>query len=177
MKNINDTQKNDETAKKMLYFLIFLVLPFLLLLVIYLHDTHSQWLSAIAINTAFLPAITSANNPLLSKVMDVYCKTAPLCSLVFSLFSYQNMSVNKQTSSIVLIANLLLFIILCIALTVIFLFTNIELTSSRRILKLASSNDYTLTLFYTILYSCFYVLYCCLFWAFIGICKIIKSRR
>ncbi|OON37138.1 hypothetical protein BTJ39_20670 [Izhakiella australiensis] len=56
--------------------------------ILYLYDPISPFLNAISTSTRNLPAVLSAKNPLLSKVMDVYTKTSPL--LCFFIITQTN---------------------------------------------------------------------------------------
>ncbi|WP_391529973.1 colicin immunity protein Cui [Enterobacter cloacae] len=57
-----------------------------------------------------------------------------------------------------------------------FLFCNIELTTSGRLLRIMSSNIILLSIFYMTLYSGIYILLYMLFWFSIGVFKILKER-
>ena len=176
MKTYNNTDEGNKVAKKMLYFLLFAILPFLWIFFTYINNPESTTLNVIASSTSNLPAVLSANNPLLSKVMDVYTKTAPLFAFILFLSSVKGMHIRSDKKTTVLLTNLILYCVFCLIFTYVFLFCNIELTTSGRLLRIMSSNVVTLSIFYITLYSGIYILLSMLFWFSIGVCKILKER-
>lgn len=177
MTNTQNLKAENKVAKLMLFILVIGILPLVGILTFYILFPDSQTIEAIAIDTNELPAITSINNPLLSKVMDVYTKTAPLLALVFFLISYKKITIRKDKANIQLIKSLSLYYILFFIIFYITYCFNHELTTSGRLLRTFSNNDYTLTFFYITLYSGLYIFTSMFFWFSIGTYKIIMERR
>lgn len=176
MKIYNEIDEGNKIAKKMLYFLLFAILPFLGIFFLYINDPEAPILNAIAASTSNLPAVLSFNNPLLSKVMDVYTKTSPLFAFVLFMVSYKNLSLKKESSACKALVILVLFTVFYAILIYSFLFTNTELTKSAKLLKLMSINDFYLAFFYVSLYSGIYIFSYLYMWFCIGTFRVVKER-
>ncbi|WP_391529974.1 colicin immunity protein Cui [Enterobacter cloacae] len=72
------------------------MLPFLWIFFTYVNNPESTTLNVIAASTSDLPAVSSANNPLLSKVMDAYTKTAPLFAFILFISSIKGMHIRSD---------------------------------------------------------------------------------
>lgn len=161
----------------MLFFLLPITLPFLLTLFIYINNPESQFLRAVLYYTKNFPAITSANNPLLSKVMDVYLKTAPFMAFVIFLKTHRYLKLKSNNTEHKTLLIYLLFSILYAVMIYVFLFTETELTESAKLLKLMSKNDISLTFFYISLYAGIYVFSYLYMWFCIGTYKFYRERQ
>nr|ULG19923.1 hypothetical protein 49p1_00223 [Yersinia frederiksenii] len=93
----------------MLYILVIAIIPLLVILCLYLNNPESPTLNAIATGTSGLPAVLSTKNPLLSKVMDVYCKTAPLFAFILFLISRNNLKLKNEKDFFYALRTLFLF--------------------------------------------------------------------
>ncbi|OON37139.1 hypothetical protein BTJ39_20675 [Izhakiella australiensis] len=69
------------------------------------------------------------------------------------------MTIKNNKSTYFIIRLFLLYSILCLVIVYTFLFCNHELTTSGRLLRFISKNDYFLTFFYIGLYAGFIFLY------------------
>ncbi len=177
MNAYEDSLAANQAARKMFYFLLIALIPYLIIAGIYLDNPRSPLLMALSDNTNTLPAIISSKNLLLSKAMDVYTKSAPLISIIFFLTTYKHMRIKEGKSAWELLGAYIPYAIFYIIMIYFFLFDNRDLTSSAKILYLASHNNFTLLIFYMVLYSCIYVYSCLNFWAFYGTYRAFKERR
>lgn len=175
MQSYNLIEAN-ETGKRMLYFLVIGIIPLLMIFIFHVTSPESLVLNAIANSTSNLPVIFSAKSLLLSKVMAAYTKTAPLLAIIFFLSSFRMMDIRKDRTTIVLVKSLILYYILYFIFIYVSLFRNHEITTSGRLLRFISQNDYLLTLFYGTLYSGIYIFTVLLFWFSIGVYKALKER-
>lgn len=153
MEHADIVRKNNKVSRRMLVFMAFSAIPILFIFALYQDDPHSPLLQEIASFGADWPALMSAKNPLMSKVMDIYCKTAPIFALLFVLPPCNWVTLKTEASLRVLIKTTLLSGSLYFILVYVFLFCNIELTTKRDILKIIAKNDYFLTAFYASIFS------------------------
>lgn len=177
MNSHHDFKEGNKAAKKMFCILLIALIPLWMILGIYLNDPRSPILNSIFVSTRHFPAIVSSSNLLLSKVMDVYTKTAPLFAIIFFATSYKKLKLKDDQPAWHILTLHVLFTFFYIALIYAFLFTNTELTSSERILKIIASNNFTLSLFFVILYAGIYIFSCLYLWFFFGMYRVFKERR
>ncbi|WP_410529634.1 colicin immunity protein Cui [Serratia sp. AXJ-M] len=153
------------------------VIPLIIIFGVYLHNPESQLLNNIATRTGSLPAVLSSNNQLMTKVMDVYCKSAPLLALLLFSLSIKKRRLIKITNRGILIRSCLLSPFVYLFFIYMFLFRSLELTTAGRPVRLMSSHDITLLLFYIFLYlSIFLLTYGILYIPVIAY-KLFKERR
>lgn len=151
IENNKSREKNGSNNKILFIISMIAAIPLLIILIIYTNNPDSIFLHYIVNSSANLPGITSAKNPLMSRAMSDYCKTAPLFSLMVFLFSMKKLtipSIGKTKAIKVSICSSILFLVSNFT----FLCINKELTTSVKLLKLASTNDFSLFLFYSSLY-------------------------
>lgn len=168
--------REDRIGKRIIFTLLAAITPLTVMLFIYCTHPDSALLYVVASWGSELPAVTSAKNPLLSKVMDLYTKTSPFVAALFFMTSFKLMSIKKDHSNAKLIGTLLLYYVFYFCITYPFLFCNQELTTSGRLLRLMSENDIFLTFFYSSLYAGLFVLTVMVFWFTIGVCNALKER-
>lgn len=153
------------------------IVPLIIVFAIYLCNPDSLVLNNIASETASLPAVTSLANPLMTKAMDVYCKTAPFFAFALFIYSFKKRKLIKNNRHSSLVRSCLLGPFFYFLFIYLFLFRNVELTTAGRPVRLMSSNDVTLLLFYIGLYiSIFLMTYFILLVPVISY-KLIKERR
>lgn len=140
---------DNKKANNLLYLFVFIgITPLFIILGIHFHNPGSVFLNNIATYTKNIPSITSSYNPIMTKVMDIYGKTAPLLSLFLFI-----LTVNiRKTVNAVKIRTCILSILIYIAFIYLFYFKNIELTTTGRPLRLMSNNDFLLLIIYSGLY-------------------------
>lgn len=177
---MNTTPEMDETNKaviKMLWFLSLAIIPLFVVFVIYINNSHVEILNFIASSTINLPAVMSAKSPLLSKVMDVYVKTAPVFAFLVFLMTHEFLRLKREKSVWKALKIYVCFTIFYTIYIYTFLFANTELTTSAKLLKLASMNNFFLLIFYICLYAAIYSLTYLYLWMGIGIYRKFKERR
>lgn len=127
------------------------IIPIILIFIIYSFNNNSPLLHYIVNISINFPSISSAKNPLMSRVMSIYCKTAPLFGMVYFLLSLKRLipqHIGKIKAIKISICSSILFFITNFT----FLFFNHELTMSGRLLRLISTNNFLLLFFYSSLY-------------------------
>lgn len=140
--------------KKTFYlFLVLGVLPIFVVFFIYMVNPDSEFLYYIASKAKNVPAITSLSNELMTKVMDVYCKTSPFFGFLWFLFSVRMIRISNVPKITVAIKSATGVSVICFFIIYFSFFFNHELTTSGRLLRISSSNDVLLLLFYTSLYA------------------------
>ncbi|QHM69815.1 Colicin-A immunity protein [Mixta intestinalis] len=81
-------RKNNRLANRLLFtFAFFGSFPLLAIFITYLINPESSVLYYIFTNTQDIPSVTSAFNPVMTKAMDLYCKSAPFFC-IFNFFNY-----------------------------------------------------------------------------------------
>lgn len=161
-------------------FLLFMVIgisPLFYILLSYLQNPETTFPNIITASTKDIPSITSAYNPLLTKAMDLYCKTAPAFSLIPYFLTFKMRQPIKNTDRSVVLRSSLLTPLFYAAIVYLFLFRNFELTTAGKPVRLMATNDVTLLLFYIGLYIIiFFATYITLFTP-ITFLKLIKKRQ
>ncbi|ATZ10936.1 colicin immunity protein Cui [Erwinia amylovora] len=154
MREIKNVKERDNSKNKMFYFFLLIgMIPFWIILSVYLNDPASPVLKAIAASTENLPAIISQSSPLLSKVMDVYCKSAPFLGIIWFVCSAKYIKQDIKKDKRLFIRVVLIFPIFYFVIFYVVLICNHELTTSSRALKIVSGNEYLLLIFYSGLHS------------------------
>lgn len=175
--SMTETESNNSANRIMYLFMATGIVPLLVVFAIYFCNPYSLVLNVIASGTKSLPAVTSLANPLMTKAMDVYCKTAPLFAFALFICSFKKRKLIKPYKHSALVRSCLLGPFFYCLYIYLFLFRNIELTTAGRPMRLISSNDVTLLLFYIGLYvSVFLMTYFILLVPVISY-KLIKERR
>lgn len=174
----NNFEDENKAANNILYiFMAISIVPLLMIFGFYLYNPESPLLYSIAARTGDLPSTISSKNPLMSKVMDVYCKSAPFLALIFFVCSFKLRKLNKKLNRVKLIRACLLSLFFYVFCIYIFMLKNIELTTSGRILRFISENNFTLLLFYAGLYIIlFFLTYAMCYVPVIGY-KLFKERQ
>lgn len=161
----------------MLCFLLISLIPLLMIFSVYLNNPNSSFLNSISVVTRNLPAIISANNPILSKSMDTYTKTAPLLALFIFFRTCKTLKLKNSKSQWEAFGILIAFTAFYTIMIYLFLFTDTELTTSGKLLNLLSTNDLFLCFFYVSLYCGIYIFSYLYFWFIIGTYNLFKERR
>lgn len=169
---------NNRTANKLLYlFTTIGLVPLLCILIIYFNNPDAPLLHTIATKTENIPSITSSYNQLMTKVMDVYCKTAPGLALILYFLTFKTRRLIKSTDRNAVLRSCLLSPLVYAAIVYLFCFRNFELTTAGRPVRLMANNDATLLLFYIALYAIiFFTTYITLFTPVTAF-KLLKKRQ
>lgn len=140
-------------SNRLLYSVAFIgLLPLAGIFMLSLLNQDNMILNTIYLKIQTLPAITSSYNPLMTRIMDLYCKAAPLFALViFALKDRSTLIIEVQERDKLFTAAVCspFFYGLYIY---FFLFNNIELMTAGHPINLVSENNFTLLIFYCCLY-------------------------
>ncbi|MFV2374322.1 colicin immunity protein Cui, partial [Escherichia coli] len=77
-------------------------------------------------------SITSAYNPLMTKVMDIYCETAPFLALILFILTFKTRKPIKKIKRNAVLRSCLLSPFVCAVLLYLICFRNLELTTAGR---------------------------------------------
>lgn len=159
MRNIVNGKKPDNSAmaKKMLIMLVITIMPLPIAFAIFLNDPQSQMLSSISAATSDFPVLWSVNNPLLSSVMNAWCKTAPFWGLILFIMSFNQIEINGRQSAREMVKGLVLFSVLYFPIMYMLLLHSTEITESAKIYQVMSQNDFLLTLLFMSIYAVCYI--------------------
>ncbi|WP_159869280.1 MULTISPECIES: colicin immunity protein Cui [unclassified Raoultella] len=159
MRNIKAGQKPDNSAmaKRMIIMLIITIMPIVIVFFVYKNNPDALLLKEISSVSLYFPTLLSANNPLLSSVMNVWCKTAPLWGLVLFILSFKHIQTSSGQSVGTMVKGLALCSLLYFPIIYMLLFNSTEMTESGRLYRVMTQNDYLLTLLFMIIYAICYV--------------------
>lgn len=174
---ITNKQEDNYAGKIIFRVLIVAIIPLLVILFFYINNPDSPTLTFIANSTKQLPANLASTSPLLSKTMDVYTKTAPLLGLVGFIFSCKFLKTKKSKPIGYLLKLTFFYSIFYLAFIYSFILSPYDLTSGGKLLKIMSSNEYSLTLFYISLYAGIYLFTYLLLLVLLGLFREIKERQ
>ncbi|MBA0935679.1 colicin S4 immunity protein [Escherichia coli] len=169
---------DNRKANNLLYlFMVIGVIPLLCILAVYYTNPDNLFLHTIATSTENIPSITSAYNPLMTKVMDIYCKTAPSLALILFILTFKTRKLIKKINRNAVLRSCLLSPFACAVFLYLLCFRNLELTTAGRPARLMTNNDATLLLFYIGLYLIiFFISYFTLFTP-VTTFKLLKERQ
>ncbi|HHR5390864.1 TPA: colicin immunity protein Cui [Salmonella enterica subsp. enterica] len=149
---------NKEINKKMLIFLAITGTPLLIIFFACLINPESPLLHSVSAATSSFPALTSARNPLLSSLLNVWCKTAPFWAVIFLFVSFDKFQVKKLQPGGKMNGALITFSLLYISFIYTQLFHTAEMTESGRLVRLMAHNDYLLTFYFLLIYGSIFTL-------------------
>lgn len=173
-----NAKNSNDAANRLLYIFIAIgILPLLMIWGIYLYNPYSPLLNSIAVMTDNLPAVMSAANPVMSKVMDVYCKTAPFWAFILFACSIKVRRVINTASRNIMIRACILSPFFYIAFIYLFLFRNLELTTAGGPVRLMSGHDILLLFFYMGFYFLIFLLSYGMYYVLVIAYKLFKERR
>ncbi|EBN4581242.1 colicin-A [Salmonella enterica] len=172
------TNTNNRKANNLLYlFMVIGIIPLFCILAVYSANPDNPFLLTIATGTENLPSITSSFNPLMTKVMDIYCKTAPFFALILYILTFKIRQLINNTDRNVVLRSCLLSPLVYAVIVYLFCFRDFELTTAGRPVRLMATNDVTLLFFYIGLYSIiFFTTYITLFTPVTAF-KLFKKRQ
>lgn len=156
--SITETESNNAANRMMYLFMATGIVPLLVVFALYLINPGSTILNDIASGTVGLPAVTSLANPLMTKVMDAYCKTAPFFAFILFILSFKKRKVLEIGNKNKIIISCFFSPLFYAFYIYMLLFRDMELTTAGRPVKYLSNNDFTLLLFYAGLYYSIFLL-------------------
>ncbi|WP_345831498.1 colicin immunity protein Cui [Erwinia sp. HDF1-3R] len=171
-------EEDNKLANRLSYLFLFAgVIPLVVIWAMDLHNADSAILKDIAARTADLPGLISAKNPLMTKVMDVYCKTAPILAFLCFACTIKIRKVIKNVDRAALIRSCLLspfFYAFCFYLL---LCCDHELTTAGRPLRLMSGHNSLLLLAYIAFYFVIFMLSYGVLFIPVIVRRLLKERR
>lgn len=171
-------KEDNKFANKILYIFLFIgIIPLVVVLLIYFNNPDSPLLNSISASFSSLPAVISSKNPLMTKVMDVYCKSAPFLALLFFVCSIRVRKITKTANRGALIRSCILSPFFYLFFIYFFLFRDLELSTAGIPLRLLSGHDLSLLLVYIVLYAIIFSLTYAICYIPIIVYKLFKERR
>ncbi|HFQ8044396.1 TPA: colicin immunity protein Cui [Klebsiella oxytoca] len=82
----NTTVDNRYANRALLFVTLACIIPLLIIFSVSLSNPGSPFLNQIADATRSTPSVTSAFNPVMTKVMDIYVKSAPVAGILAFMF-------------------------------------------------------------------------------------------
>lgn len=177
MINEYSIKKNNRKANNVLYlFMVVGVIPLLCILAIYYKTPDDPLLQIIAARTKGIPSITSSYNPLMTKVMDIYCKTAPFLAFILFITTFKTRKLTKQLDKKNLTKACILSPLFYTITIYLFYFRSFDLMASGRA-RLMADNNINLFILYSMLYiSIFSMAYAFFYFPIIAY-KLFKERQ
>ncbi len=168
---------DNRKANNLLYlFMATGVIPLLCILVVYYTNPDNQLLRTIATSTENTPSIISSYNPLMTKVMDIYCKTAPFLALILFAATFKTRKLARKLDKKTLIRACVLSPLFYAIIIYLIYFRNFDLMASGRARLMADSNI-NLFIFYSMLYlSIFFMAYAFFYFPIIAY-RLFKERQ
>lgn len=174
---MSEKQKDNRYANRILYLITLTgITPLLMIFLTYFFSPDAYVIRAVYDNTQNIPSVISAFNPVMTKVMDIYGKSAPILAFVtfILLFRYRKLETIKNREKLITASIFSPFLYAFYA--YFFLWGNFELSTAGRTVRWMSENDFTLLIFYICLYcSSFFITYA-LCYVPVGVYKLWKER-
>jgi len=176
MERFKNMHSSKTEEKKIIFSLILALVPLVALLLCKLLNSDAELLQFIYDKTVGMPAVTSSESILLSKAMDVYCKTAPFMAVIVFVLFLESKSLIRKVDAKQLVKGFVSCCILLSCAVYFFMFSSVDLYHSKRFLSLFSYSDYSLTIFYVSLYAIFYLFTLAFLFFLVRIAEMIKER-
>lgn len=157
--SIKNSKKPDNSImiKIMLIVWMITLIPLIVMFAVYTYNPDSPLLNYLSEVTSSLPAMHSANNPLLSSVMSAWCKTAPFWGCVVFLLSFSYIEINDGQSPGRMIKGLALFSLLYYPIIYMLLLHPTEITDLGKLYRVMSQNDYFMFFLFATIYTICYI--------------------
>ena len=172
-----ENKKDNSYANRILYLITLAgITPLLMIYLTYLFNPDAYFIRAVYDNTQNIPSVISSYNPAMTKVMDIYGKSAPILAFVtfILLFRHKKLETIKNREKLITASVFSPFLYAFYA--YFFLWNNFELTTAGRTVRWMSENDFSLLIFYICLYySSFFMTYA-LCYVPVGSYKLWKER-
>ncbi|MEM6161343.1 colicin immunity protein Cui [Erwinia sp. P6884] len=144
---------NKKPGNTLLFTFTFLgVFPLILIFLTYFVNPECSIFHYIFINTKNIPSVTSAFNPLMTKAMDLYCKSAPLLALLVFSLTFKKTKTLKIFNRGNTVRSCLFSPFVYAICMYLLMFRNFELTMAGRPLKMMSENNTGLLFSYLMIY-------------------------
>lgn len=149
---------NKHANRVMFKILLAGITPLVIAFMAYLLAPGAELFRLIAMSTQKIPSITSEFNPLMTKMMDVYVKSAPLLALITFTLVFRPGKTRKISNRKSLIKACVSFPFIYTFYVCYVLWSNFELTTAGRPARLMSENNFSLLIVYICLYYCSFFL-------------------
>lgn len=151
--------RNGKQISKYLFLILFIgLIPFIAIFILLTLDPDIKIFITIADLTRDWPGMTSAHNPLMSKIMDVYLKFFPTFCLFYAFITFKY-TIPKDNPHILKSTFAGLFITSLGALMIYYTsYCNHELTREFRFHRIISHSDFFMTLFFMLSFSALYII-------------------
>lgn len=147
--------ENSNSNKILNYFALLCSIPLFIIFISYQINPDSTWLTFIYDRTQNIPSVISLYNPVMTKVMDLYCKLAPLFAIFIFFFLLKRRVTLKTIDRKKLIHSCIFSPLLYAFCVYFFLCRDFELTTAGRPLKIFAKNDLSLLITYVAIFNVF----------------------
>ena len=173
----NTTAENRYANRALLFVTLACIIPLLIIFSVSLSNPGSPFLNQIADATRSTPSVTSAFNPVMTKVMDIYVKSAPVAGILAFMFLLKKRKPLEIKKRAELIRACFLSPFVYVFFIYFFLMHNLELTTAGRTVRWMSENNFSLLLFYIMLYiATFFITYAVCYTPVLA-CKLMRERQ
>lgn len=150
----DESIRNGQQISKYLFLILFIgLIPFIVIFILLTLNPYIKIFITIADLTRDWPGMTSAHNPLMSKIMDVYLKFYPLFSFISIIITFKY-TIPKDNPHILKSIFAGLFMLALIALITYYQsYCNHELTKEFKFQKLISHSDFFMMLYFMLVFS------------------------
>jgi hypothetical protein len=150
---MSDKNIDNRRANNILYISAVVgIIPLLAIYFLYIYNPQSPLWYSVFNSMQDIPSITSDFNPLMTKAMDLYCKSAPLLAIFFFLVQLRYRKIDKITDRKKILQACVLSPFFYALYAYLVLWGNLELTIAGRPARYLSENNFTLLIFYSLLY-------------------------
>lgn len=175
--DMSEKQKDNRYANRILYIITLAgITPLLVIFLTYLFNPGAYFIRFIYDNTQNIPSVISSYNPVMTRIMDIYCKSAPLLAFVTFILLFRHRKLETITNREKLITASIFSPFIYAFYAYFFLWNNLELTTAGRTVRWMSENDFTLLIFYICLYYASFFMTYALCYVPVGSYKLWKER-
>lgn len=152
------------------------IIPFFIIFIIYKLNPNLYLNNIIPDSIINIPSVISSYNPIMTKLMDIYGKSAPLLAIITLILQFRHRKLEKGINREKLITACILIPFIYVFYAYFFLWNNLELTTSGRTVRWMSENDFTLLFFFICMYYCSFFMTYILCYVPVTVYKIWKER-
>jgi len=174
----DESIRNGQQISKYLFLILFIgLIPFIAIFILLTLNPDIKIFITIADLTRDWPGMTSAHNPLMSKIMDVYLKFYPFFSFISIIITFKY-TIPKDNPHILksIFAGLFMFALIAL-LTFYQSYCNHELTTEFMFHRLISHSDFIMMLYFMLGFSGLFLVGSLTLIGFIGILRAILRGR
>lgn len=150
---MSEERKDNRYANRILFMILFAgIIPLLIIYMTYMFNPDAYFIRAVYENTKNIPSVISSFNPVMSKVMDIYGKSAPILAFVTFILMFRYRKAEKITNREKLITACIFTPFIYVFYVYFVLWHNFELTTAGRPARFMSENNFSLLIIYICLY-------------------------